>query len=138
MEMISIDRLYPHPQNPRRDVGDISELTESIRANGVFQNLTVIEGGAGVPKGAEGYTVIIGHRRLAAAKAAGLTELPCSVVEMDEREQVATMLLENMQRSDLTVYEQAQGFQMMLDLGETEQSIAEKTGFSKATVRHRG
>ena len=137
MEMISIDRLYPHPQNPRRDVGDISELTESIKANGIFQNLTVIEGGAGVPEGAEGYTVIIGHRRLAAAKAAGLTELPCSVVEMDEREQVATMLLENMQRADLTVYEQAQGFQLMLNLGETEQSIADKTGFSKATVKHR-
>lgn len=137
MVTISIDRLYPHPQNPRGDVGDISELTESIKANGIFQNLTIIEGGAGVPEGADGYTVIIGHRRLAAAKAAGLTELPCSVVKMDEREQVATMLLENMQRQDLTVWEQAQGFQMMLDLGETEQSIADKTGFSKATVKHR-
>lgn len=137
MEMISIDKLYPHPQNPRREVGDISELTESIKQNGIFQNLTVIKGGAGVPEGAEGYTVIIGHRRLAAAKAAGITELPCSVAEMDERTQVGTMLLENMQRTDLTVYEQAQGFQMMLDLGETEQSIAEKTGFSKATVKHR-
>lgn len=137
MEMVSINKLYPHPQNPRRDVGDIAELTESIKQNGIFQNLTVIKGGAGVPDDAEGYTVIIGHRRLAAAKAAGLTELPCSVVEMDERTQVGTMLLENMQRSDLTVWEQAQGFQLMLDLGETEQSIAEKTGFSKATVRHR-
>lgn len=137
MVTISIDRLYPHPQNPRRDVGDISELTESIKANGVFQNLTVIEGGAGVPEGIEGYTVIIGHRRLAAAKAAGLTELPCSVAEMDERTQVGTMLLENMQRQDLTVWEQAQGFQMMLDLGETEAGIAEKTGFSKTTVKHR-
>ena len=47
------------------------------------------------------------------------------------------MLLENMQRADLTVYEQAQGFQMMLDLGETEESISEKTGFSRSTVRHR-
>ena len=136
-EQLNIDLLYPHPQNPRRDVGDISELTESIKANGVFQNLTVIKGGAGVPEGADGYTVIIGHRRLAASRAAGLTELPCSVVEMDEKEQVATMLLENMQRCDLTPYEQAQGFQMMLDLGETEAGIAEKTGFSKATVKHR-
>lgn len=68
MDMISIDRLYPHPKNPRRDVGDIAELTESIKANGIFQNLTVIKGGAGVPDDAEGYTVIIGHRRLAAAE----------------------------------------------------------------------
>lgn len=137
MEMISIDKLYPHPQNPRREVGDVSELAESIRTNGVYQNLTVIEGGAGVPEGEDGYTVIIGHRRLAAAKAAGLAELPCAVAEMDERQQVATMLLENMQRTDLTVYEQAQGFQMMLDLGETQASIAEKTGFSRSTVKHR-
>ena len=86
IELIGVDLLYPHPQNPRGDVGDISELTESIRANGVFQNLTFIKGGAGVPEGKDGYTVIIGHRRLAASKAAGLTELPCSVVEMDERE----------------------------------------------------
>lgn len=137
MEMISTERLYPHPRNPRQDVGDISELVDSIKRNGIYQNLTVIKGGAGVPEGADGYTVIIGHRRLAASKAAGLTELPCSVTEMDEREQVATMLLENMQRQDLTVWEQAQGFQMMLDLGETAATIAEKTGFSKATVKHR-
>ena len=63
--------------------------------------------------------------------------MPCSVVEMTEKEQISTMLLENMQRSDLSVSEQAQGFQLMLDLGETETTIAEKTGFSRNTVRHR-
>ena len=134
---IKIEKLYPHPQNPRKDIGDITELAESIKNQGVFQNLTVIKGGAGVPKGVDGYTVIIGHRRLAASKLAGLETLPCSVAEMDEKEQIATMLLENMQRSDLTYYEQAQGFQMMLDLGETQTSIAEKTGFSPATVSRR-
>ena len=139
---IPIDMLYPHPDNPRRDVGDVTELAESIKANGIFQNLTVIYGGKGVEEAhpgedVDGYTVIIGHRRLAAAKLAGLTKVPCLLAEMDEKEQISTMLLENMQRSDLTVYEQAQGFQMMLDLGETQDSISEKTGFSKTTVRHR-
>lgn len=134
---IKIEELYAHPQNPRKDIGDITELVESIKNQGVFQNLTVIEGGPGVPTGASGYTVIIGHRRMAAAKKAGLKELPCLVAQMDEKQQVATMLLENMQRSDLSVYEQAQGFQMMLDLGETQQSIAEKTGFSQTTVYRR-
>lgn len=134
---IKINELYPHPDNPRKDIGDVSELAESIKNQGIFQNLTVIKGGAGVPKGKEGYTVIIGHRRLAASKLAGLETLPCSVAQMDEREQIATMLLENMQRSDLTYYEQAQGFQMMLDLGETQTTIAEKTGFSPATVSRR-
>lgn len=128
--LIPIDALKPHPDNPRKDVGDVAELAESIKANGIFQNLTVIPDG-------DSYMVVIGHRRLAAAKLAGLKELPCMVVEMDKKEQISTMLLENMQRNDLTVYEQAQGFQMMLDLGETESDIAEKTGFSKTTVRHR-
>lgn len=134
---IKIEKLFAHPQNPRRDVGDVTELAESIKGQGLFQNLTVVKGGAGVPDGTDGYTVIIGHRRLAAAKLAGLDELPCSVAEMSPQEQVATMLLENMQRTDLTVFEQAEGFQMMLDLGETQKSIAEKTGFSAATVSKR-
>lgn len=133
---LPISKIYPHPDNPRKDVGDVSELAESIKANGIFQNLTVVGGGKGAPT-ADDYTVIIGHRRLSAAKQAGLKQVPCMVVEMDEREQAATMLLENMQRSDLTIYEQAQGFQMMLDLGETQDGIAEKTGFSKSTIRHR-
>ena len=64
-----------------------------------------------------------------------MEELPCVVVEMSEREQLSTMLTENMQRSDLTVYEQAQGFQMMLDMGDTVEDIAEKSGFS-ATPRY--
>lgn len=137
VQQIEISKLYPHPDNPRKNVGDVTELANSLKQNGVYQNLTVIAGGKGVPEGAEGYTVIIGHRRLAAAKQAGLTALPCSIAEMSETKQVETMLLENMQRSDLTVYEQAQGFQMLIDLGETQQSIAEKTGFSPATVSRR-
>lgn len=83
------------------------------------------------------YTVIIGHRRLAAAKQAGLTEVPCAVVDMDYKTQLSTMLLENMQRSDLTVYEQAQGMQMMFDLGVSVAEIVEKTGFAETTVRKR-
>ncbi|MBQ9033512.1 MAG: ParB/RepB/Spo0J family partition protein, partial [Lachnospiraceae bacterium] len=132
--MIPVDELQPHPDNPRKDLGDLTELADSIRANGIFQNLTVLR--KRDPETGKS-TVIIGHRRLAAAKLAGLEKVPCMVVEMDEKEQISTMLLENMQRSDLTIYEQAQGFQMMLDMGETQDSISEKTGFSKTTVRHR-
>lgn len=78
------------------------------------------------------FTVIIGHRRLAAAKQAGLTELPCAVVEMTEKEQLSTMLTENMQRSDLTVYEEAKGCQLLLDLGDTIAEVAERQAFRKA------
>ena len=73
----------------------------------------------------------------AAAKKAGLDALPCSIVDLTEQEQVETMLLENMQRSDLTVYEQAQGFQMMLDFGQSMEEVAKKTGFSRSTIKHR-
>lgn len=137
--MLPIDVLHPHPDNPRKDVGDVTELADSIKANGVLQNLTVVPYFSPVHKRVmEGlYTVIIGHRRLAAAKKAGLNELPCVIVEMSEKEQLSTMLTENMQRVDLTVYEQAQGFQMMLDMGSTVEEIAEKSGFSKTTVRRR-
>ena len=132
---IAIDRLFPHSDNPRKDLGDLSELAASIKASGVLQNLTV------VPNEPENsntdFTIIIGHRRFAAAKIAGLTELPCVVVEMSERDQLQTMLVENMQRSDLTVYEQAQGFQMMLNMGDSVAEIAEKSGFSQTTIRRR-
>ena len=137
---ISVDKLEPHPDNPRKDLGDLTELADSIKAKGVMQNLTVVPFKSRTnPKfnGAGRYTVIIGHRRLGAAKLAGLTELPCVITEMSEQEQIATMLLENMQRSDLTAYEQAQGFQMMIDFGDSVDGIAEKTGFSKSTVRRR-
>ena len=128
---INVEDIHPHPDNPRKVLTDIEELAESIKAKGVMQNLTV------VPREAGGYTAIIGHRRLAASKLAGLTEVPCVVVEMSYKEQLGTMLLENIQRSDLTVIEQAQGFQMMIDLGETIETVADKTGFSKSTVKRR-
>ncbi len=105
LKYIPVDKLFPHPDNPRKELGDLTELADSIRAKGVMQNLTVVPFVSKVnPKfnGKGLYTVIIGHRRCAAAKLAGLAELPCVVVEMTPEEQVATMLLENMQRVDLT------------------------------------
>lgn len=137
--MIEVDNLFEHFDNPRKDLGDLSELADSIKESGILQNLTVVKRiGTITNEWTKGtYTVIIGHRRLAAAKMAGLTEVPCAIAEMDEKTQIATMLLENMQRSDLSVYEQAQGFQMMIDLGESVSNISDKTGFSETTVRRR-
>lgn len=128
---IDVTKLKEHPDNPRKNIGDVTELAESIKARGILQNLTVVPAENGM------YTVIIGHRRLAAAKQAGLTEVPCAVIEMDYKTQLSTMLLENMQRSDLTVYEQAQGMQMMFNLGVPVAEIVEKTGFAETTVRKR-
>ncbi len=129
---IEIGKLFHHPNNPRKELGDLTELTESIKQNGIMQNLTVVPIG-----NVDGYYVVIGNRRLEAADKACLKELPCIIAEMTEQEQIGTMLVENIQRSDLTVYEQAQGFQLMLDLGEDISAIADKTGFSQSTVRRR-
>lgn len=131
LKQIPVELIDPHPENPRKSLGDLTELAESIKANGIMQNLTV------VPKDGGRYTAIIGHRRLAAAKLAGLETVPCAVVDMDRKAQLSTMLLENMQRSELSYIEQADGFQLMLDLGETVESISEMSGFSKGTVKHR-
>lgn len=159
---IPINELYSHPDNPRKDLGDLTELADSIKVKGVLQNLTVVRGHAQTKEewakyndmyrenpseelrekinarwNEDGYTVIIGHRRTAVSKLAGLSMLPCIIAEMTPEEQVTTMMLENMQRSDLTIYEQAKGFQLMLDFGNTVETVAEKSGFSQTTVRRR-
>lgn len=138
---IPVEDLYPHPDNPRKDLGDLTELADSIKANGVLQNLTVVPrtvtGEITGETWQKGYTVVIGHRRHAAAKLASLKEVPCVISDMSLQDQVRTMLMENMQRADLTVYEQAQGFQMMLDMGDSVEDIARKSGFSQSTVRRR-
>lgn len=140
---IKAERIMAHPNNPRKNLGDLSELVESIKIHGIMQNLTVIpledvDPDAAIGQEEEKYVTLIGHRRFAAGSQAGVTEFPCKIAKgLSEREQMSIMLEENMQRADLTIWEQANGFQMMLNLGETEESIAEKTGFSKTTVRHR-
>lgn len=129
---IPLALIYPNPDNPRKDLGDLCELAESIKARGIMQNLTVVQREGGT------YTAVIGHRRLAAARLAGLSRVPCVVAHMDLREQISTMLLENVQRTDLTAYEQAQGFgQLSMDFGMSAAAISRETGFSETTVRRR-
>lgn len=129
---IGVNEIEPHPNNPRKDVGDVSELSEDIKENGIRQNLTVIPH-------EQGYRCLIGHRRLAAAKLAGLEQVPCAVENagMSLSDQICIMLSENIQRADLTPIEQAESMQMMLDMGDTVDYISRKTGLSKSTVYRR-
>lgn len=133
LQEIEISRLRNHPKNVRRTYGDIEELADSIKKNGVMQNLTVIPD----PEKKDGYLVVIGNRRLLAAQKAGLKTVPCQITEMDEKTVAETMILENMQRNDLSIIDQAYGFQLCLDLGDTAADIAEKTGLSRTTVKNR-
>lgn len=133
IQMIDIDRLEPHPQNPRREMRDLSDLVASVRRSGVLQCLTVVRH----PEKPEMYRIVIGHRRHAAAKIAELKQLPCTVAELTEIEQLATMMAENVQRNDLTVPEQVGGIQLMMDLGESVGAIAKATGMSETAVKKR-
>lgn len=137
--MIPILKIWSHPDNPRKALGDLEELSESIKQNGILQNLTVVPLVGEITKKVheDSFRCVIGHRRLAAAKKAGLTEVPCTIVNMTHAEQVRTMLMENMQRSDLTPIEQADGFQMMLDLGVSMDELVAQSGFGKTTIQHR-
>ena len=133
IQEIELSKLKIHPKNVRKTYRGIDELAESIKAKGILQNLTVVP-----DMDEEGtYFVVIGNRRLTAARKAGIKTAPCFVTEMSEKEQASAMLMENMQRDDLTICEQAQGFQMMMDMGDTVEEIARKSGFSQSTVRRR-
>lgn len=144
-----VHQLVHHPDNPRKEFGDLSELTESIRKKGIMQNLTIIPVECRelpveqqpnineINMNGE-FLVLIGNRRMEAAKQAGVEKLPCRIVTgLSKKDQIAVMLEENMQRNDLSISEQANSFQLMLDLGDTVDGIQEKTGFSKSTIYHR-
>lgn len=129
---IPISSLYPHPKNPRKDLGDLAELTDSIKAQGVRQNLLAM------PRKDGGYHVILGHRRLAAATLAGLTEVPCVVDDtLDDTHAIELMLVENLQRADLTDLEEGDAYCELLDLGSSITSINKTTGRSRNTISKR-
>ena len=125
-------KLEPHPDNPRKDLGDLTELAASIQKQGILQNLTVVPS----PDAPDKYRIVIGHRRYSASAIAGLEELPCIVDEkMTYAEQLSTMMAENEQRNNLTITEKAGGVQMMMNLGMDAKEISGSTGISETTIR---
>lgn len=131
---ISLEDLRIHPKNVRESYEGIEELAASIKENSILQNLTVVPD----PENEGKYLVVIGNRRLTAAKEAGIATAPCRIADMEEAEQVMSMLTENMNRRDLKIHEEAAGVQMCLaDFGFSVEDVAQKTGLSQTTVRHR-
>lgn len=137
MEIVNIklEQLKIHPNNIRKEYDGIDELAQSIRENGIMQNLTVVpdKDEAGT------YFVVIGNRRLTAARQAGIESAPCIIVDnMSDKDQITTMLTENMNRKDLKIYEEAAAVQMcMKDFGFDMEEMEKKTGLSKTTLHHR-
>lgn len=136
--LIPIDQIRPNPHQPRRTFteGQLKELAESIRANGIIQPLVVRKaaGGAGGAVGG-GYELIAGERRLRASKLAGLKEVPCHVKTVDELTQAQLALVENIQREDLNAIERAEGYRaLMLQLGLTQAELAGRLGEDRSTI----
>src|ERR1051326_1258202 len=128
--MIPIDRLEPNPQQPRIDFGDLDELTDSIREKGVLEPLLVRPSQVGAR-----FMIISGERRYQASKRAGLKELPCIEMDVDDRAVAEIALIENLQRKDLTPFEEAEGLQALADrFGYTHEEIAKKIGKSRSSV----
>lgn len=128
--MIAVDKLDPNPEQPRVEFGDLSELTASIAEKGVLEPLLV------KPLRPTGrWLIIAGERRWRAAQKAGLKEVPCIEMEVDEGTVAEIALIENMQRKDLTVWEEADGLSSLCDrFGYTHEEVARKVGKSRSTV----
>ena len=126
--LIPIDRLDPNPDQPRTEIGDLTELTASIREKGVLEPLLV--------KPTMGrWMIIAGERRWRAASVAGLTELPCIEMDVDDSAVAEIALIENMQRKDLTPWEEADGLRALCErFGYTHEDVARKVGKSRSTV----
>ena len=133
--MVRVEDLHPHEQNPRIDAASVTDLVESVREHGIEVPLV-----AAPSAGAEtAYVVLAGHRRLTAAHALGLDEVPVQVRPdlTDARAQLAFMATENILRDQLTAVEESRLVQDMLDLGMTQAEVAKQTALGKQRVRDR-
>jgi ParB family chromosome partitioning protein len=121
-------RHNPHQPRKRFDDDELKGLIESVKAHGVLQPLVVRAADTG-------YQLIAGERRLRAATAAGLTEVPVHVVGFDDQQMFEAALVENIQRSDLNAIEKAQGFKDYLDkFGMTQEQLGAKLGLDRTTI----
>ena len=128
--MVALDRLEPNPLQPRVDLGDLEELVASIRERGVLEPLLVRPSQVGGR-----FMIISGERRFRAAREAGLREVPCIELNVDDRAVAEIALIENLQRKDLTPYEEAEGLLALKErFGYTHEDIAKKIGKSRSSV----
>lgn len=128
--MIAIDRLTPNPQQPRSEMGNLGELVASIKEKGVLEPLLVRPSDVGGR-----FMIIAGERRYRASVDAGLTELPCIELDVDDRAVAEISLIENLQRKDLSPFEEADGLQALAErFTYTHEEIARKIGKSRTSI----
>lgn len=134
LTQLPLDVIDEHPDNPRKDLGDLTELAASIEAQGVLQNVTVMED----PDKPGRYLALLGHRRVAASRLAGKETIPARIVRgLSRAEQIELMLVENLQRTDLTPVEEGRSYQGLLDLEIPMTEISRATGRAVSTIKNR-
>lgn len=134
LRRIRISEIVRNPNQPRRyfDPEAIATLAESIRQYGVLNPLTVRRTGNG------GYELVAGERRLRAARVAGLTDVPCLLINADGEDSSVIALVENLQRRDLDFFEEANGFKRLIDqFGLTQEEAARKVGKTQSAVANK-
>ncbi len=131
---IGTEHILPNPAQPRKsmDSDELQSLAESIRANGVLQPLTVRRMKDGL------YELIAGERRLRAAKLIGLAAVPCIVIDTTGQQSAVLSVLENLQRKDLTFFEEAMAYSALInDWGITQEQAAVKLGKAQSTIANK-
>ncbi len=128
-KIIPINQIEPNPDQPRVEIGDLTELAGSIKEKGVLEPLLVKPNGDGT------WMIIAGERRWRASNLAGLREVPCIELDIDEKSIAEIALIENLQRKDLSIWEVADGLAALSTrYGYTHEEIAKKIGKSRSTV----
>jgi ParB family transcriptional regulator, chromosome partitioning protein len=126
--LIAIDQIDPNPNQPRQVMGDLSELIASIGEKGIVEPLVVR------PRGTR-FQIVAGERRYQAAVQAGLRELPVVIRDVDETEMLELALIENLQRKDLTPFEESEALHGLAEsCGYTHEDLARRLGKSRTSV----
>ncbi len=126
--MVPIDEIDPNPNQPRQVMGDLSELIASIAEKGIIEPLVVR------PRGGR-FQIIAGERRYQASVQLGLRELPVIVRDVDDREMLELALIENLQRKDLTPFEESEALHGLAEsCGYTHEDLARRLGKSRTSV----
>lgn len=128
IRMIPVEKIDPNPHQARCELGNIKELQDSIRSKGILEPILVRSKGSR-------FEIIAGERRFVAAKNIGLKELPCIDMDVADNEAMEIALIENLQRKDLDIFEEADGLQALAELHHYHhQDISEKIGKARSTI----
>ncbi|MDH3745752.1 MAG: ParB/RepB/Spo0J family partition protein [Acidobacteriota bacterium] len=132
--MLGMRSISPDPNQPRSSMGELDELVESIRSKGVLEPILVRPVDE-ADDTESGYRIVSGERRYRAARRAGLDEIPAIIMEIDEDEALEVALVENLQRKDLTPFEEAEGYRALGEIhGYTQEQIAAAVGKGRSGV----